>query len=366
MNVLANIIKINGKDIKDARATQDITDLKSQMEELPSERNSEKSGVDLDVSDPDGYVVMRLKDGHIQTSGFNSEDVPQARTIPKLSASNGIGNLDIADSNGYVAMRLKDGHIITPEFNSANAATDEKINESISEMFDGLYDGRNRLKNIKWDTLGDSITAAATIGLSQKNYTRWISEANGISLNNVAVGGKGWWEGIEDEVSNVREDTDIVTILGSLNDITSYITNPGTPGDKWSDGRYGYCARVARVFDAIYAVRYDIRIGVILPPPWYNYNPYDTAAATQEDVENMLESLAGCCRVYGIPVLDMYHCSNMRPWDADFRLKYYVATEYDGSGHPTATDGVHPNQLGHKLFVAPQIENFLRSLAITY
>ena len=69
----------------------------------------------------------------------------------------------------------------------------------------------------------------------------------------------------------------------------------------------------------------------------------------------MLDALKGICKIYGIPVLDMYHGSNLRPWDSDFRTAYYVAA-----------DGYHPNELGNKLFVAPQIEAFLRSLAISY
>lgn len=257
---------------------------------------------------------------------------------------------DLSDGDGYVLLRIKDGHIITPNFNSEYAITTTSLESSLSGI-----NITNRLKGVKWDALGDSLTDPSTVGNSHKNYTKWISEKNGMSLNNCGVGGKGYWQGIEDEVQNVRSDTDIVTIFGSLNDIGNYTTNPGNPTDTWAGGYNTYCARARRVFDALLAVKTGIRIGVILPTPWVNYNPYDTASATQTDVENMLKSLSDICKIYGIPVLDLYHNSNLRPWDSTFRTAYYVAA-----------DGYHPNEAGNKLFIAPQVEKFLLSLASTY
>ena len=327
----------------------ELSGTKGDLSEFPPVKDSSKTGVNLDVSDEDGYVVARFQDGNFQTENFDS------RYTPNTAGSNAEADLDIADANGFVGLRIKGGHIKTENFDSEEAATTDNVSAIIAQQFDAQFIARSRLYGVKWDTIGDSITAASTVGSSGKNYTKWISEANGMSLNNVGVGGKGWWDGFEAEVANIRSDTDIVTIMGSLNDIGNYIINPGTPGDQWGTGTTGYCARAARVLNAIYAVRNDIRIGIILPTPWVNYNPFDTAAATQADVENMLEALTEIGHIYDIPVLDMYHNSNLRPWDSDFRTAYFVAA-----------DGYHPNTLGHKLFVAPQIEAFVRSLAITY
>lgn len=333
----------------------DVGDLKTQMGEMPDIRNSDDDNADLDFSDEDGYVVMRLKDGHIQTSEFNSEDVPAARTIPKLSASDGVADLDIADANGYVGMRLKNGHIITEGFNSADAVLQAQLSGIVQTIADQRITANNNLYGLKWDTLGDSITAASTIGASNPNYTAWISNKYGLNLNNIAVGGKSWWDGFENEVANMRSDADVVTIMGSFNDINNYVINPGTPGDTWAGGNYGYCARVRRVFDAIFAVKSDARIGVILPTPWINYNPCDTAASTQESIEAMLDALTKCCHIYSIPVLDMYHESMLKPWESDFRTTYFHSA-----------DGYHPNSLGHKLYIAPRVEAFLRAIVGTF
>ena len=339
----------------DAKKTGDeIGALKEGFNELPSLKTPEETEADLYVSDESGNVIAEFSDGHIKTKNFDSSDIDLGNTA-KIATTKAQTDLDIADANGFVVVRIKDGAIITPNFNTANAVDPEEVSEIVAEEFPNKYLEKYRLNGIKWDALGDSLTDPATVGLSHKNYTRWIAEANGISLNNLGIGGRGYWQGIEDEVANIRSDTDIVTIFGSLNDITNYIANPGVPTDTWADGKTNYCARARRVFDAILAVRNDIRIGVILPTPWVNYNCYDTDTTTQENVENMLDALKGICKIYGIPVLDMYHGSNLRPWDSDFRTAYYVAS-----------DGYHPNELGNKLFVAPQIEAFLRSLAISY
>lgn len=331
-------------------ATQtDISTLKSAISALPDVENSSKTGVDLDVSDEYGYVALRLKSGHIETEKFDS-----SKTI-NTSGSDGESDLDIADRNGFVYLRLKNGHIKTAEFDSSEAVLQDQLETAIQTAVDQRIVEKNNLYGLKWDTLGDSLTDVNTLGTGNPNYTRWISDKNGMSLNNIGVGGKGWWQGIEDEVANMRSDADVVTIFGSFNDINNYSSNPGTPGDQWGTGTTGYCARVRRVFDAIYAVKSDARIGVILPTPWINYNPCDTAAATQETVEAMLDALTKCCHIYSIPVLDLYHESMLKPWESDFRTAYYASA-----------DGYHPNSLGHKLYIAPRVEAFLRGIVGTF
>lgn len=66
--------------ITEAKLAQDvlaelgeIDELKEAIEKLPDVEDSTKTGVDLDVSDEDGNVILRLKDGHIQTKNFDSK-----------------------------------------------------------------------------------------------------------------------------------------------------------------------------------------------------------------------------------------------------------------------------------------------------
>ena len=79
----------------------------------PEIKNSTKTGVDLDISDENGNVLLRMKDGDIETENFKSADAPAMKNSTKTGV-----DLDFADPNGNVVLRCKDGHIETEKFNS--------------------------------------------------------------------------------------------------------------------------------------------------------------------------------------------------------------------------------------------------------
>ena len=233
-------------------------------------------------------------------------------------------------------------------------------NEVANQLFDdkSLYP----LKGLKWDVMGDSLTNHDSVGSSGRNYVQWIADGNGIDANNIGQGGKDWWNGFLAEVPNIRETTDIVTIFGSFNEISSVVAHIGNLTDTPSASG-SFCARVKNIFDSIYAVKNDVKIGVILPTPWVNINPYDTDATTMAGVNEFLDTLTALCKMYSIPVLDLFHTSMMRPWDETFRNTYYRQEIVDGV---TRGDGVHPNTNGHRYYVAPRIEAFLKSMVRGY
>ena len=74
------------------------------------------------------------------------------------------------------------------------------------------------------------------------------------------------------------------------------------------------------------------------------------------DPENRLtlysEALVKICERRGIPCLDLYHCSGLRPWDQTFKTLAY--SKDDGGG-------THPDETGHAI-IAPRIKTFLESL----
>ena len=89
----------------------------------PEVKDSTKTGVDLDVSDEDGNVILRLANGHIKTKNFDSENANGV----KDSTATGI-DLDIADDDGYVVTRFKDGHIQTKNFDSSKVGDNANLN----------------------------------------------------------------------------------------------------------------------------------------------------------------------------------------------------------------------------------------------
>lgn len=59
------------------------------------------------------------------------------------------------------------------------------------------------------------------------------------------------------------------------------------------------------------------------------------------------------CKMRGIPCLDLYHYSGLRPWDETFRT-----AAYSKSG-----DGVHPDETGH-LMIASHIKALMNTLIL--
>lgn len=70
---------------------------------------------DLDISDEDGNVLVRCKNGHIQTQKFNSETDGQTSVVNGENA-----DLDISDEQGNVLAEFKGGHVRTKNFDSRN------------------------------------------------------------------------------------------------------------------------------------------------------------------------------------------------------------------------------------------------------
>ena len=77
--------------------------------------------------------------------------------------------------------------------------------------------------------------------------------------------------------------------------------------------------------------------------PWQNYPP-----DTNNSFASYTNAMKTIAQNRGIPFLDLYHSSNLRPWVEDFRTDFMP-------------DGVHPNDKGTKLF-ANRIKQFVTSL----
>ena len=94
-----------------------VSELKTEINSRPEVENSTKTGVDFDVSDEDGNVIVRLKDGNIQTKEFDSATASDTR----MSIKQGV-DLDVSDEDGNVLLRLQNGHIKTKKFTSETLA----------------------------------------------------------------------------------------------------------------------------------------------------------------------------------------------------------------------------------------------------
>lgn len=184
----------------------EVADLKSAVEAMghdvdvaPKAVGSNAESVDLDVTDEDGNVLLRLADGHIKTKNFDSS-VPDDITINPTNAEPSV-DIDITDPNGNVVLRVESGHIKTKHFNSADFVPDEtnplgkiKENPGLTSIF--LHVG----------CIGDSLASGAassneggtTVFHDMYDYSwgQYLARATGNTYYNFSSGGlttKTWW-----------------------------------------------------------------------------------------------------------------------------------------------------------------------------
>lgn len=201
----------------------------------------------------------------------------------------------------------------------------------------------------KWAAVGDSLTEHNI--RTDLNYHDYVAENTGISVYNMGVSGSGYARKQEDDLAfyqrivNVPLDTDVVTIFGSGNDLTK------TLGEVTDTGTTTICGCINTTIDALYSVLPTVQLGIVTPCPWQSYNP-----ANHDNLMDLYsQAIVQICKNRGIPCLDLYHCSGLRPWEASYRELCYSKDD----GH-----GTHPNELGHKI-LAPHFEAFLDTLLLS-
>ena len=218
---------------------------------------------------------------------------------------------------------------------------------------------------IKWAVFGDSLTEVNST--AETKYYNYISDNLGFSIVNYGHSGSGYRSAYDDSnsfyqrMANIDpDDFDVLTIFGSGNDI-KYLKNGTMPLGTAND----YCAInqepttiaacINRTLEQYYAIAPTKPIGLITPTPWYAYCTgwrmnRDDAVYMQQYADLIIE----IGKIRGIPVLDLFNCSNLRPWDGTVRSVYY-------NENGVQDNGTHPNSLGHKLISAP-IQEFIKSI----
>lgn len=206
----------------------------------------------------------------------------------------------------------------------------------------------------KWVAIGDSITEHNNKAL--KNYHDYIAEKTGIAVVNMGLSGSGYKAKESDNgafyqrVSDVPTDADVITIFGSGNDLGgSYQI-----GEASDTGTETLCGCINTTINNLFTAVPTAQLGIITSIPWSGFNPSDDTNLMAQYSAKIVE----ICRRRGIPCLDLYHCSGLRPWDSAFQAVMYPANS-SGTGY----DGVHPNEVGQAFF-APKIKAFLDSLVL--
>lgn len=212
-------------------------------------------------------------------------------------------------------------------------------------------------KGKKWVAIGDSLTKAlnsdGTDANTSKYYHTHIAEETGITVVNMGQGGTGYKKtddvgaAFYQRIVNIPTDADVVTILGSLNDLSRTVGY--TIGEITDTGTETVCGCINTTLDTLFNLFPLANVGIITPVPndYYNYPNMATDERTHRVIE-YCEKLTKICHRRSIPVLDMFHESGMRPWDANFKAALMP-------------DGTHANEAGHKILAA-KIKMFIESL----
>lgn len=238
--------------------------------------------------------------------------------------------------NGYITLswRLQNG--LVAEYTSTSA---DRGNSGV-------------LGGVKWGAMGDSLTDPITLSgqADTRNYVDLIAEQTGVDAINYGKSGSGYKareaqsEAFYQVALNVASDLDVVTIFGSGND-QNWVTLEQI-GNARDTGTDTLCGCMNTAIDNLISVNPLIRIGLVTPSPWKNYPPDSTTATWMKIYAERIVEVAA---LRGIPCLDLYHDSNLRPWNADCLAALYI-------------DNTHPNTEGHKR-IASQIKAFLVEMA---
>lgn len=206
----------------------------------------------------------------------------------------------------------------------------------------------NVLAGKKWSVVGDSITDSRNSAAS-KRYYNYVAEDTGCVATMYGVSGSGYWSGnggtqqFYNRIAQLPTDTEIVTVLGSVNDFSATLGQI----DDTSKSTIAGC--VNATISAIRSRCPNAKILIISPlPAGGSFSPWIEDSTNKGHMYTLL--LKSICEKEGLAFLDLYHNCILEPYDGAFNKSYY-----------SNGDGTHPNDYGHSM-IYKQIEEALYSL----
>lgn len=208
-----------------------------------------------------------------------------------------------------------------------------------------LYDGNgNQIATIdggkpfagkKWVVLGDSIS---TTTHSPKPYHAVIAEKLGFTVVNLSAGGRTYETILTEQIPNIPDDADLITIMSGTNDSTK----GWTIGEATDTDTTTFSGKVHAALLAIQQKFPTIPVGVIT-------SVYKGSGNT--NVQKFSDATKAVCKVYSVPCFDLNAGSGVLAMTEENIAYYYN----DGAA------ATHPNNAGQAVMAA-KIEPFIRSL----
>ena len=261
-----------------------------------------------------------------------------------------ISNPQVISGDGYVLIRLPSDYskVKVIEGTDIEAYKPQHI-KLRSSLEDNKWYGK------KWLLIGDSISTDEA-DLAKNGYGKLISRELGMTLTNVSISGKTMKDGYE-WLDTLSDKFDLITVMlgtnnqgyncgiGSLND-SYYQAGTYNSNDSFYAQTQLMIEKLMTKFpkSKIIFLTPIKRTGVGDTAQYNDENGYYKKIATTKEYRDVI---IDCCNYYSIPYIDLYNCIDPR---TEVNRKLYFVKE-DGS------DGTHPNDLGHALFLAPAIKN---------
>lgn len=228
-----------------------------------------------------------------------------------------------------------------------------------------IFSGKSSaINNLTWCAFGDSLTDPNTLqneDSGTKNYVDFVRFATGLRVINLGKGGSGYMadnnynQSFVDRITDIPPDVDIITCFGSFNDYTKANMNIGDISDTTEDTLYG-CLN--KFVNDVHEQCPDAILALISPTPWSSYN---NVSGNSDFAETYVKAISDISKKYGLPFLDLYHISGLRPWDTSFKEEYFKDDTGDG-----IAEGIHPLEKAHKKYIAPKVESFIKTIISTY
>lgn len=293
------------------------------------------------------YDSNQVFKGMINTTGTDttSFNAPRPFTIP---------------SNIYFIRYTRGSSNANPMFVKGDILPHEYLSPNIKQLWipkdsyvKSLNLATNPLYGLKWNCLGDSVTAGGYWGqdTGQPNatvitYHQAIASQYGVTVTNYGIGGTritstGDGQGFVQRYTSMTDDADIITVFGGINDYANASGTPiGTFGSTDTTTIYGAMDSLCKGLLQKYPTK---KLGFILPFGFNEYKGTGTWKPFEDAIVNVLE-------YYSIPHL------NLRKEGLINGNIGFINTSYFKDG-----DKTHPNTKGHAI-IARKIYNFLLRL----
>lgn len=209
------------------------------------------------------------------------------------------------------------------------------------------------LKNLTGVFIGDSITEVNF--RTSKNYHQFIAERTDLNVINLGVSGTGYVDRLN-AIDSITEQPDFISIFLGTNDYSG-VTGSKLLGNVTDTDAPTVASHIYTLLNNLINKFPNTPVLTITPLPRIESNPYDeNKGKNGYSLYELSKVIKGVSKRLGVPCLDLYHCSHLRPWIDEVNQHFFSYQEGQA-------DGLHPNYRGHE-YISYPIQSFLEQHAI--